>query len=131
MTFLKLYCSLLFCIFYFQNNNPELVKEHSHESSLTTVEVAKLKASLKEKGTSSRGRPAQILATKLSGVNDEVRAECGRVESIKRSIRICQRGTLPRNRRPSQSSNWKMSGPRQQDPKDFSFMIVDQRASPA
>ena len=58
--------------------------------------MAKLKASLKEKGTSSRDRPAQILATKLSAVNDEVRAECGRVESIKMSIRRCQRGTLPK-----------------------------------
>ena len=49
-------------VYFLQNEDPVVQKAHSHEGSETAVQVAKMKAAMKDKGKSSRERPGQILA---------------------------------------------------------------------
>ena len=55
-----------------------------------------MKATMKDKGKTSRELPGQIVAAQIAQAEDNVRAECGKVESIKRTIRRVQRGNLPK-----------------------------------
>ena len=52
-----------------------------------------MKATMKDKGKTSRELPGQIVAAQIAQAEDNVRAECGKVESIKRTV---QRGNLPK-----------------------------------
>ena len=83
-------------VYFLQNEDPVVQKAHSHEGSETAVQVAKMKAAMKDKGKSSRERPGQILAAQISQEQESVRAECGNPDSIKRTIRRIQRKNLPK-----------------------------------
>ena len=76
---------LMLSFLTFQHEHPVLVKEHNHDGSQVGVGVAKMKADLREKAKNSRARPAQLLASELSSstVSDGVKANCGRVETMK------------------------------------------------
>ena len=51
---------------------------------------------MKEKAKVSRETPAQIFASAIANTSDDVRAEIGKKESVKRNIRNTQRGVLPK-----------------------------------
>ena len=93
---------LMLSLLTFQHENPVLVKEHNHDASQVGVGVAKIKADLREKAQNSRARPALLLASELSSstVSDGVKANCGRVETMKKMIRRKQRGALPKTQKP-------------------------------
>ena len=69
---------------------------HSHKGSEVAIQVAKMKATMEDKGKTSREPPGQIVAAQIAQAEDNIRAECGKVESIKRTIRTVQRGNLPK-----------------------------------
>ena len=76
--------------------NPEVKHPHCHDSNSTTVEVAKLRNQIKSSSQISKEKSQSILSSKLSQAKNDVRAEVGRTESIKRSICRIQRGALPK-----------------------------------
>ena len=77
--------------------NPRIVKPHSHESNCTSVEVAKVRSQMKQSATTSKGKPHHILTSALSQTSNDVRAEIGKSDTLKRSIRRAQRGNLPKD----------------------------------
>ena len=79
-----------------EKEDPCLTKQHSHEPDVKAIEVAKGKAAMKEKAKVSREKPGQILATQLTNLPENIRAELGNPESLKRNIRNTQRGTRPK-----------------------------------
>ena len=66
--------------------------EHCHSSDQLTIEATKVKLTMKQQATQSRGRPTQILADAYVASAVEVRAAAGRMESIKRNIRRQRHG---------------------------------------
>ena len=58
---------------------------------------------MKEKAKVSRETPAQIFASAIANTSDDVRAEIGKKESVKRNIRNTQCGVLPKE---VWCSNW-------------------------
>ena len=74
-----------------------MTKPHSHDRDDTAICVAKVKAAMKDKAKVSRETPAQIFASAVANTSDDVRAEIGKKESLKRNIRNAQRGVLPKD----------------------------------
>ena len=70
--------------------------EHRHCADDLKIAVAKVKLSMKQQTTGSRGRPKQILADAYAAASTEVCAAAGRMESIKRNIRRQRHGALPK-----------------------------------
>ena len=69
-----------------------MTKPHSHNRDDTAICVAKVKAAMKDKAKVSRETPAQIFASAVANTSDDIRAEIGKKESLKRNIRNAQRG---------------------------------------
>ena len=74
-----------------------MTKPHSHDRDYTAICVAKVKAAMKDKAKVSRETPAQIFASAVANTFDDVRAEIGKKESLKRNIRNSQHGVLPKD----------------------------------
>jgi hypothetical protein len=60
---------------------------HSHDVSKVTVAAIKVRTTLKDQASTSRGTPAQLLADHTASVPVEVRVVIGQRESVKRTVR--------------------------------------------
>ena len=72
---------------------------HSHDGSKVTVAAAKVRATLEDKASISRGTPAQLLADHTASVPVEVRAAIRQRDSVKRSVRREKAKAFPANPR--------------------------------
>ena len=72
---------------------------HSHDGSKVTVAAAKVRATLKDKASISRGTPAQLLADHTASVPVEVRVAIGQRDSVKRPVRREKAKAFPANPR--------------------------------
>ena len=69
---------------------------HNHADDDLKVQASKVKATMKDHATATRGKPSQILADTAVAVPVEVRAAFGDTESVKCTIRRYKRGALPK-----------------------------------
>jgi len=65
---------------------------HSHAANVAGSEAVKIKLRMQETMTTSRARPAQVIAAELMTAPSEVRAELCERESLRRECRRWKRG---------------------------------------
>ena len=76
---------------------------HSHDPQEQSVDVAKLRASLKERAAGSRGTLTQLMSDHTTDVPVDVHAALGNPDTVKRSLRP---STCPRTQRRSVNARW-------------------------
>lgn len=74
-------------MFSFQGDDIHVTVPHSHVSDPDSVEMQKLKVSMRENIRCVRARPGQELVDGLLSSTQEVRAKVGRLDTVRRNLR--------------------------------------------
>ena len=77
------------------NQNPEIIGDHSHAPSATEVAVTKCRQTMKERARNTREKPHQILAAEIEQLDHDTRANIGNMATIQRDIQRHQRSQQP------------------------------------
>jgi len=99
---------------------------HSHESQDQAIAITKLRASLKEHAAGSRGTVTQLIADHTTDTPVNIRADLGKPETIKRSLRRERSKHMPKN--PASLRELTLDGEWTTTVDGDSFLVYDNRA---